>query len=82
MKVRDLIHELLAHNLDADVIVAQYDGGSFVDHAHATTVMAGRFVADVGASGNVYDIGRFIAAQYLSSGNHGGTPAVLILPND
>lgn len=78
MTIRDLIHELLAYDMDAEVIVTQYDGGSNIDHVRADTVKKGRFVPDVGVSGRTYNSGTFTASEHLSSGGFGGVPAVII----
>ena len=74
MTVRDLIHELLAYDMDDEVIVAQYDGGSNIDHVRADTVKKGQFVPDVSPSGNVHNWGTFTTEPI----NVKSAPAVII----
>lgn len=82
MTVRELIHELLAYSMDDEVIVTQYDGGSYVNHVRADTVKKGRFVPDVGVSGRAYASGSFIESEYLSPVGFDGAPAVIITATD
>lgn len=72
MTVRELIHELLAYGMDAQVIIAKDREGS--RHSPAADLEYGRYTADTTWSGD------FTPQSGLSCGGFGGTPAVVIRP--